>query len=145
MTVEIGEDNQVASPQEEFSRDQSEQVCSECEAKRHCLGEGLSEEQMQGLRKITRTLGPFKPGENIFRVEDKFKSLFVIQSGAVKIETASFEGTKLVDGFFFRGDLVGMEAIGAQQYGHDAIALERTLVCELPFDHLESLAASHGE
>ncbi len=141
MTVEIGEDNQVASPQEEFSRDQSEQVCSECEAKRHCLGEGLSEEQMQGLRKITRTLGPFTPGENIFRVEDKFKSLFVIQSGAVKIETASFEGTKLVDGFFFRGDLVGMEAIGAQQYGHDAIALERTLVCELPFDHLESLCS----
>lgn len=140
-TSEGGGDGQAVSPQGQAAQHQSELDCSKCEARYRCLGEGLSEEQLLGLRKITRTLGPFQPGEAIFRVEGKFKSLFVIQSGAAKIETASFEGAKLVDGFFFRGDLVGLESIGAQQYGHDAIALERTLVCELPFNQLESLCS----
>ena len=123
------------------SLDQSRLECDTCGAKSCCIGEGLTNEQLQGLKKITTNHGPFQPGQAIFKMEDSFKSLFVIQSGTVKIETVSPEGSNLVDGFFFKGDLIGMEAIGGEQYLHDAIALEETWVCELPFDHVESLCS----
>ena len=115
--------------------------CYQCDTKSRCLGQGLSDGQLHGFRNITRTFGPYRPGQAIFKMEDSFKSLFVIQSGAVKIVSILHDGTNLVDGFFFRGDLVGLEAIGEVQYHHDAIALEETWVCELPFDQLESLCS----
>lgn len=115
--------------------------CFQCSAVSCCLSDGLSAEQLNSLKKITRINGPFQPGQAIFRIEDSFKSLFLVQSGSVKIQSVMHDGTQLVDGFFFQGDLVGLEAIGDKQYSHDAIALEPTWVCDLPFDQLESLCA----
>ena len=128
------------SPQDPFlSKDQL--GCLLCDVGSRCLGEGLTEEQLLGFKSITRKQGPFQSGQTIFKMEDTFKSLFVIQSGAVKIEAVSQEGTSLVDDFFFPGDLVGLEAIGDKHYHHDAVVLETTWVCELPFDQLESLCS----
>ena len=117
------------------------QGCDRCATRLLCLGEGLTDEQLNGLESITSARGPFGAGQTVYKMEEKFKSLFVIKSGSVKIESISHEGNNLVDGFFFRGDLVGLEAIGADWYQHDAVALEETWVCELPFDQLETLCS----
>ena len=117
------------------------QGCDRCETRLLCLGEGLTDEQLHGLESITHTRGPYQTGQAVYKMEERFKSLFVIKTGSVKIESISHEGNNLVDGFFFRGDLVGLEAIGADRYQHDAVALEETRVCELPFDQLETLCS----
>jgi len=115
--------------------------CFECRATACCLRGGLSSEQFGSLREIARVHGPFQPGQAIFRIEDSFQSLFVVQAGSVKIQSVLHDGTHLVDGFFFSGDMMGLEAIGDRQYRHDAIALEPTWVCALPFEQLESLCS----
>ena len=115
--------------------------CDRCTTRLLCLGEGLTDEQLHGLEGITSTRGPFRAGQAVYKMEEKFKSLFVIKSGSLKIESISHEGNNLVDGFYFRGDLVGLEAIGADRYQHDAVALEETWVCELPFGQLETLCS----
>ena len=38
------------------------------------------------------------------------------------------------------GDIVGMDGIGTERHGGQAVALEDTEVCVLPFDRLEELA-----
>ena len=118
-----------------------EENCIACGDNNCFVRSGLSQEQLHNLSQITNHFGPFKPGDAIFKIEDPFKSLYVIQSGTVKIETVSADGFNLVDGFYFHGDIIGLEAIGSQFYSHDAIALEETWVCELPYKHLESLCA----
>ncbi|MEJ1296860.1 MAG: cyclic nucleotide-binding domain-containing protein [Candidatus Sedimenticola sp. (ex Thyasira tokunagai)] len=123
------------------SLDQCSLGCTQCDTNICCLGHGLSEEQLHSLRKVTRGHTPYQPGQTIYKIEDTFKSLYIIQSGTVKIETVSHEGTHLVDGFFFKGDLIGLEAIGDKRYRHDATALEETMVCELPFEQFESLCS----
>ncbi|MGD2119618.1 MAG: cyclic nucleotide-binding domain-containing protein [Chromatiales bacterium] len=117
------------------------EACSLCRSKTLCLAKNLTSEQLKGLDTLTRPLGPFKQGDTIFRMEDPFKSLFVIRSGCVKVETITYEGESCVDGFFFAGDLIGLEAIGDRTYRHDAIALEDCLICELPFTQLETLSS----
>ncbi|OGT92591.1 MAG: hypothetical protein A2286_12060 [Gammaproteobacteria bacterium RIFOXYA12_FULL_61_12] len=105
------------------------------------LGEGLSKQHFASLMGIIRTRGTYEPGERIFKIEDDFLSLFVVQSGIVKIETVSQEGDNLVEGFYFQGNLIGLEAVGDRKYRYDAVALERTRLCEIPFAQLESLCS----
>ena len=115
--------------------------CNSCELPKKCIGEGLSKDQIDTISSIIQQQGPIKPGEAIFRMEDRFKSIYAIQSGAVKIESALDDGTPLIHGFYFSGELVGVEAVGATHYQSDAIALDTTWVCEIPFERIETLCS----
>jgi CRP/FNR family transcriptional regulator len=116
--------------------------CGKCDLSNRCLSANLSSAELNRFQQIIRIHGPFKPGEPVFKMEDSFRSLYSIQTGAVKVESVGQDGANLVSGFYFSGELIGIEAIGDHKYRNDAIALEKTWVCELPFDELESLCSS---
>ncbi len=120
----------------------SELNCDTCDARNRCPGADLDHNQLKLLSSITTTRGPFRAGQAIYKMEDHFKSLYVIQEGAVKVETVSEDGVNMVDGFFFAGEMFGIDAIGDSHYRNDAIALKKTRVCELPYAKLEILCAS---
>ncbi len=113
--------------------------CNSCTLPRKCIGADLDQNQTDIISNIIRKRGPFKPGETIFKIEDPFKSIFVIQSGSVKIESSLDDGTPLIHGFYFSSELIGIEAVGDVKYQCDAVALDTTWICELPFDKLETL------
>jgi CRP/FNR family transcriptional regulator len=113
--------------------------CDTCLLPKKCIGDGLSKEQSDSISNLIKSRGPFQAGETIFRMEDPFKSIFAIQSGSVKIESSLDDGTPLIHGFYFDGELIGIEAIGDTRYQNDAVALENTWICELPFEQIESL------
>jgi CRP/FNR family transcriptional regulator len=113
--------------------------CDTCLLPKKCIGDGLSKEQSDSISSLIKSRGPFQAGETIFRMEDPFKSIFAIQSGSVKIESSLDDGTPLIHGFYFDGELIGIEAIGDTRYQSDAVALENTWICELPFEQIESL------
>lgn len=115
--------------------------CNSCTLPRKCIGAELDQGQTDIISSIIRKRGPFQAGETIFKMEDSFKSIFAIQSGSVKIESALDDGTPLIHGFYFSSELIGIEAIGDTQYQSDAVALETTWICELPFDQIESLCS----
>ncbi len=118
---------------------ENELDCDHCEARDRCPGAELTVDQLKELSDITTTRGPYQVGQAIYRMEDKFKNLYVIQKGAVKVESVSEDGANMVDGFYFLGELFGIDAIGDTHYRNDAIALETTWVCELAYDKLEDL------
>ncbi len=115
--------------------------CNSCTLPRKCIGAGLDQSQTESITSVIRKRGPFQAGETIFKMEDPFKSIFAIQSGSVKIESSLDDGTPLIHGFYFNGELIGIEAVGDVKYQSDAVALETTRVCELPFDQIELLCS----
>ncbi len=116
--------------------------CENCKSQNPCLGGGLNPEERKLFSRAIRHRFTFKMGARIFKVENKFKYLYAIQSGAVKIQTYAYDGTNLISGFYFSGDLIGIESIGDNVYRNDAIALSTTTVCEIPFNQLEELCDS---
>jgi len=46
-----------------------------------------------------------------------------------------------ITGFQMKGNLLGMDAINTERYQCDALALEDSEVCEIPFQMLETLFA----
>lgn len=117
-------------------------VCENCPSQVPCLGGQLNPKEREQFSKAVRRHATFKTGTRIFKVEKKFKSLYAIRSGAVKIQTYAYNGINLVSGFYFSGDLVGIESIGDSIYRNDAIALSTTTVCEIIYDELEDLCYS---
>jgi CRP/FNR family transcriptional regulator len=81
-----------------------------------------------------------RKGDMLFRTGDKFTGLFAIRSGSMKTVTASDDGSELVSGYHLQGEIVGVEGLGNDVYACNAVALEDTEVCTLPFERIETLA-----
>jgi len=82
-------------------------------------------------------------GDHLFRTGDAFRAIYVIQSGCIKISMLSSGGDVQVLRFALAGEPVGMNAIGNSHYPCNAVALEPTELCELPFAQLEMRAREY--
>ena len=79
-------------------------------------------------------------GDALFRAGDRFDSLFAVWTGFFKTVLTTAQGREQVTGFEMAGDLLGLDGIYADRHAVDAIALEDSQVCVIPFGALQSLA-----
>lgn len=114
--------------------------CSNCTLRELCLPIGLNREELSQLDAVIRQSRRFKRGEYLFRSGEPFKSLFAIRTGFFKTCMFSQDGREQVTGFHMSGELLGMDGISANVHGCDAIALEDSEVCELPFGRMQSIS-----
>ncbi|WP_174873336.1 fumarate/nitrate reduction transcriptional regulator Fnr [Vogesella oryzae] len=113
--------------------------CSNCSLRELCLPVGLNREEMAQLDAVIRQSRRLKRGEYLFRSGEGFRSLYAVRTGYFKTCVSSQDGREQVTGFHMSGELMGLDGISASQHGCDAIALEDSEVCELPFNRMETL------
>ncbi|GGY27544.1 fumarate/nitrate reduction transcriptional regulator Fnr [Paludibacterium paludis] len=113
--------------------------CSNCSLRELCLPVGLNREELAQLDAVIRQSRRLKRGEFLFRSGENFKSLYAIRTGFFKTCVSSQDGREQVTGFLMSGELMGLDGISSSVHGCDAIALEDSEVCELPFSRMESL------
>jgi len=113
--------------------------CSGCNLRELCLPAGLDEEDLRRLDSVVYTRRRVKRGEALFDAGDEFQSIYSIRSGFFKTTTIDNEGREQVTGFNMPGELLGMDGIGSGAYHANAVALEDSEVCVLPFSLVESL------
>jgi CRP/FNR family transcriptional regulator, anaerobic regulatory protein len=118
---------------------QLRQSCRSCSLRDLCLPVGLSADDMQKLELIVHTRGPIRNGEHLFREGDNFQALYAVKSGALKTYTIDNQGREHVLGFHIAGELVGLDGIHSGHNRCNAVALQTTSVCALPFSRLEQL------
>lgn len=115
--------------------------CKDCSLSSLCLPLSLEDKDMDALDEIVKRGRPLKKGEFLFRQGDAFTSVFAVRSGAIKTFSLSDSGEEQITGFHLPSELVGLSGMDTETYPVSAQALESTSVCEMPFDHLESLSA----
>ena len=113
--------------------------CSGCNLRELCLPQGLDEADLRRLESLVYTRRRVKRGEALFDAGDEFQSVYSIRSGFFKTTTIDDEGREQVTGFNMPGELLGMDGIGSGAYHANAVALEDSEVCVLPFSLVESL------
>jgi CRP/FNR family transcriptional regulator len=115
------------------------QTCRSCTLRDLCLPLGLDADDMQKLENIVHTRGPIRAGEHLFREGDSFHALYAVKTGALKTYTIDNQGREHVLGFHIGGELTGLDGIHSGRNRCNAVALQTTSVCALPFARLEQL------
>jgi CRP/FNR family transcriptional regulator, anaerobic regulatory protein len=118
---------------------QLRQSCRSCSLRDLCVPLGLENDDMQKLESIVHTRGPIRAGEHLFREGDAFHALYAVKSGALKTYTIDNEGREHVLGFHIAGEVAGLDAIHSGRNRCNAVALQSTAVCALPFARLEQI------
>jgi CRP/FNR family transcriptional regulator, anaerobic regulatory protein len=115
-------------------------ACSSCNLRELCLPVGIAEEQMERLDAIVATRRSVPRGEALFRVGDAFAALYAVRTGFFKTCVSSEDGRDQVTGFQMAGELLGLDGIGTDRHTCDAVALEDSQVCTIPYLQLEDLS-----
>ena len=109
-------------------------ACSTCSLRELCLPVGLSAEDMAKLDDLVFVRRTVKRGEYLFRAGDPFDSLYAARTGFFKTKLLLEDGREQVTGFHMAGELMGLDGIGTERHTCDAVALEDSEVCVIPFD-----------
>lgn len=114
--------------------------CASCSLRELCLPVGLNEHEIQVLGDVVSHKRKIQRGGYLHRAGAKFQSLFAIRSGFLKTCVLEQDGRQQVTGFHMTGELLGLDAISTDTHTCDAVALEDSEVCEIPFAKLEEIS-----
>jgi CRP/FNR family transcriptional regulator len=114
--------------------------CSICSARALCLSVGVDTDAPRRIDGLAADRVQLKRGDSLYRTGDPFNALHAIGIGSCKTTVLGEKGHEQVTGYHMVGDIVGMDGIGADRHRSEAVALEYTELCVLPFDRLEQLA-----
>lgn len=115
-------------------------ACSSCNLRELCLPVNLDGTEMQQLDALTSLKRTFRRGEYLYRCGEHFQSLYAIRTGFFKTQVLHEDGREQVTGFQMPGEIIGLDAICSEVHTCDAVALEDSEICEIPFDRLEALS-----
>ena len=114
-------------------------ACSTCNLRKLCLPVSLSNIEMARLDDLITRKGVYRHGSILYRSGDKFQALYAIRTGFFKTQILNEDGREQVTGFQMAGEIIGMDGISSDTHTCDAVALEDSEVCEIPFSRLEDL------
>jgi CRP/FNR family transcriptional regulator len=114
--------------------------CSTCAFGSVCLPQGVDKAALRDLHCLVEHVGPYRPGDHVFRTGERFAAIFAVRGGTVKTCLVDDEGQEQVLGFHLPGEMIGLNAIHPAKYPCDAVALDTVYVCRFSFPALATLA-----
>ena len=112
--------------------------CSTCSLRGVCMPPDLTSTEFEQLDSVVLTTRNVHRGETLFRAHDAFQSLYAVRTGSFKTVVMHRDGREQVTGFQIPGEPLGLDGICSGTHSCDAIALEDSTVCIMPFGQLES-------
>lgn len=115
-------------------------ACSQCNLQELCLPVGLSETELAVVDKLVGGRRKIARGQALFHSGEPFTAIYAVKLGFFKTEILATDGRHQVTGFHMAGEVLGMDGISTEMYNCDAIALEDSEVCLIPFSELEQIS-----
>jgi len=116
------------------------QSCLQCSLSNLCIPIAVNKDEIDRLEDLIKQGKTINRGDHIFKEHSPFGSLFAVRSGAIKTYSVTEDGEEQVTGFYLPGEIIGLDSTNTNAYSCSAKALERSSVCEIPFEQLETLA-----
>lgn len=119
--------------------DDVQQACGQCSLAHLCLPYGLSAHDIERLETVVDADTPVARGGHLFAQGDALTAIYAVGAGAMKTTMIDAEGLEQVMGFYYPGDLLGLDGLGEQVHHCTATALEDSHVCRIAFDQFDHL------
>lgn len=116
--------------------------CATCNLRELCTPCcGLTRSEMDVANRPVFNRSRLRRGESLYRAGDPFTCLYAVRNGFFKSTVLIEDGRRdQVTGFSMTGEILGMDGIGTARHACDAVALEDSEVCAIPFARLQELA-----
>ena len=115
--------------------------CTNCRLNSICLPLALENDDIVHLDSIIQRTKPVQKSQHLYREGDDFQSVYAVRSGALKAYRTTDDGREQVTGFYFPGEILGMDGISKNTHASSAKALETSSICEIPFAALSKLSS----
>lgn len=113
--------------------------CTSCAMRGLCLPHGLDAEAMRRFDALIGARMRVKRKDTLYRPGDRFSAVYPIRLGTFKTLALAEDGREQITGYHIAGEIIGLDGIGDDRYTSQAIALEDSEVCEIPFGEFERL------
>lgn len=113
--------------------------CSGCAMRAVCMPADLSAPELAKLDSLIYSTRSVKRGESLYRANDDFQSIYAVRTGSFKTVIMHRDGREQVTGFHLIGETLGLDGVCHERHSCDAIALEDSSVCIIPFRPLEGM------
>ncbi|MBI5241678.1 MAG: Crp/Fnr family transcriptional regulator [Elusimicrobia bacterium] len=121
------------------------QNCGSCDCRRRCFFDFLSPESLREFR-ARRQMRHCKAHQPLFQEGEQPQGIFILCLGSVKMTKSDRRGRELTMARLADGDLVGeVSFLGHEPYCASAETLSDSVVCFLPRDLMDDLAAREPE
>jgi len=114
-------------------------LCRSCQVGKSCLLKNLPEKDIEQFEHIVERKLLLKKAAHLFRQNQNFSSIYVVQSGTLKSYSSSFDNNEQITRVHFPGDIIGLSAIAKKIHPNSVKALETATVCELPYTSIQDL------
>jgi CRP/FNR family transcriptional regulator len=104
-------------------------------AARPC-GEAAAADFLTTLRLIG-TRRRVRRGDALYRAGSAFHAIFLVETGFFRTALLTEAGREQVIGFHMRGEVLGFDGIGGGRHACSAVALEDSVISEIPFVRLQ--------
>jgi CRP/FNR family transcriptional regulator len=115
-------------------------LCSTCSVREQCLSGGLDPITARRIDELITKRIRLRKGDTLYRAGAGFTALYAIHSGSLKTVLLAEDGRDQVAGYHMPGELVGLDGMGNNVHECQAIALEDSEVCSMPFGRIEQVA-----
>lgn len=100
----------------------------------------MSAEEIDRLDRMVGARRKIRKGQHLYRAGDGFEAIYAIRIGWFKTDVILEDGREQVTGFQMTGEMLGLDGISTEAHSCNAIALEDSEVCVLPYGQLEELS-----
>jgi len=132
----------AGAPPRQLLRDVSADrgACPNCNLLRLCVPVGFEPDVRQLVDQLVAKRMRLRKGDTLFRPGERFTTLYAIRLGSCKTVLLAEDGRDQVSGYHMAGDIIGTDGIARELHECQAIALEDTEVCAIPFARVEELS-----
>lgn len=123
----------------DHGRQSANTACKHCAMAGLCTVSPIDTSGLERLNNAVRCIRAVHRGHALYRPGDSFRSIYAVRAGSFKTVVMDRDGREQVTGFGIVGDTLGIDGIASGKHGCEAIALEDSSVCVMPFDLLEML------
>jgi CRP/FNR family transcriptional regulator len=103
------------------------------------MPQGLTQAETDRMEALISTSRTIRSGESLYRANDSFQSIYAVRAGSFKTIVMHRDGREQVTGFSLAGDVLGLDGVCSGRHSCDALAIEDSKVCIIPFHLLEAM------
>jgi CRP/FNR family transcriptional regulator len=117
--------------------------CSLCPAASACIVQGAARGEIERWNAAVESqIALATAGKTLVEAGAPVAAIYMVRAGCLKSFTVDADGTERVRGFYLPGDLVGLDALGADAFAATVVAVTPSQVCRIPAARVRQLVTS---